>query len=424
MFLRPLSAPISDASQFKTAAHLRFVAPRQPSLELQDGTVIPTLEGQNSRTFRKLNATTGRLLAVNTQCNHKWHSDRPDKQCSNAVLDAAKSPHAPHLRPHSLLRKSAAELPASVKISSYFAACAARHSSCPVEWVTFMTSCSTASNRLIDMVTDHAFPTTVLGLGTLWRSRWGYRIRVFHDYLLTVPDNRIVIWTDADDVLLAPHTTIDSLLTQYHQLVRQRNGPTVFFPAETACYPDGHLWLNFTDPNEIQNSEGPSPFRYLNAGIMIGPASHLRAVIRTLYTDDCFDDQRLFSHAFLDPLIWWSESATPTPTFQISSSREDTRLVMVPARRTESPNDVVSVKDLLTFPPQNARPLIGLDYWNALTVALYGMEAKDVSYGPQGIMIPHTKGLPFVVHQNGEKSSNAVLEVIAQSWGLPSDADA
>nr|KAJ3419712.1 Multifunctional procollagen lysine hydroxylase and glycosyltransferase LH3 [Polyrhizophydium stewartii] len=425
---------VSAAAVSRTSRPL--VVHKPISLEV-NGRPVLLHEGTNTKTLERLDSKTGYLLAADPSCNSDRHSNRNDEQCGNEVLDAARNPHAPSIRPSSPLRKPLAASERD-RVGRYFGMCASRDPACPVEWISFISTCTAGGNRFIKSVTEKGFPVTVLGLGTVWRSRWGQRIRILHDYLTHVPDERIIVWSDADDVVVAPHTTIDSLVEVYRDMVRRRGGPTIFFPAEVACYPDGKLWRNYTRAENIPNGQGPSPFTYLNAGVMVGPASHIRALIRTIYKEDCSDDQRSFTHAILDPIIWWPDGAG----FQVSSSRQDMRVgaTRIPRVGSASQGDGKSSQaapaakagaaagtaepeyDLVEdFPPPGAVPLIGLDYWNSMIAAMYGQYAKNVTYSSKGVTIPATKGSPLIIHQNGDKRHNKILEILARAFGLEYD---
>ncbi|KAH6590026.1 hypothetical protein BASA50_009728 [Batrachochytrium salamandrivorans] len=410
-----LEAPSSDHS--KLAGRMQQQALLKASMMRMGHQSFPLQESRNSHSFSKTHPSTHQLLPQNKGCNADEHNSRTDTQCSNNVIEAARSPYQTPIRASRSLQGQAA--PDMDKAgSTYYSTCASRDEACPVEWISYITTCTKGGNRLVDSVTATGIPMTVLGLGTVWRSRWGERIRALHDYLLKVPNDRIIVFSDADDVIIAPFATIESLMTDYRQLVNSRGGPTIFFPAETICYPDGDLWSNYTRAENIPNSHGKSPFTYLNAGVMIGPASHIRALIRLVYRDDCFDDQRAFTHAFLDPIVWWRQGNE----LHISSSRQDMRIKTEVHSLDSKPESKESTTSV--FPPTDAQPLVGLDYWNTLSVALYGQEAKSLSYNARGLTVPSTGGSPLIIHQNGDKSDNKILEILARSFGMDYDHEA
>ncbi|KAL2912499.1 hypothetical protein HK105_207988 [Polyrhizophydium stewartii] len=434
-----------------------------------------------ARAEDKVDPATGYLVPVNSDCNKDWNSNQLFSECSRSLLrsavisqhpssshatssklrkpdtvanqvpedgdrsqlvgslpapPAALAPaadilpaHAPslapadepidlsafkHMQPHrdqvqksppksSLRRALRSGGETSAKIipgTSYNNACRAGDPACPVLWVSFTTLCRVGSNRFADSVTKAGIPLAVLGLGTVWKSRWGYRMRILHDFLVSQPDDRLIVWTDADDVVPVPGISVDRIIEGYQALIDMYQGPRIFFPAETACYPDGSLWSNYTDPNIQWYARGETPFRYLNAGLMVGPAGLIRRMIEVVYQDDCFDDQLAYTLAILDPLKWWRTAVGGT--YRVSSSRNAHRI-----------------------PPESAKPLIGLDYWNGLLLAMYGMPNKDYVVDPatRELSFIPTRSRPLILHQNGEKKDNRILEILSKEFGYDYDAD-
>lgn len=74
----------------------------------------------------------------------------------------------------------------------------------PVLWVTHVTTCSLETNRLARAVTAAGIPLAVLGVGTFWKWRWGYRMRALHDFLTRVPDGQLILYSDSADVIPVP----------------------------------------------------------------------------------------------------------------------------------------------------------------------------------------------------------------------------
>eukprot|EP00842_Homolaphlyctis_polyrhiza_P005019 jgi/Hompol1/5518/HPOL_004502-RA len=286
--------------------------------------------------------------------------------------------------------------------------------SCMIEWITYISKSTLRTDRFAKLVTSRGIPLTVLGVGHRWRRQWGMRMRSLHDYLSTVPPERLIIWSDADDVMFLPGFTIDDLVSRFHKLVSSRNGPLIFFAGEQACYPrqDWHSLYPFPE-NIIVNgteSEKHSPFRYLNAGLMMGQAGHIVEMIRHVYNGDCADDQLEFTKAFLRPLVWWRDHHDDYQ-YAFSSPRA-------------YPNDPDAIlMDYRRGIPSTALPLIGLDYWNELFGALYDVQIQDLDVSiPKGsVVIKATGGSPAVLHQNGNKYANSVVEELAVKFGMPFD---
>ncbi|KAL2916277.1 hypothetical protein HK105_204033 [Polyrhizophydium stewartii] len=280
---------------------------------------------------------------------------------------------------------------------------------CPIEWITYTSTCNVGTRRLTQQLATHDIPLTVFGIGHRWRRQWGLRMRVLHDYLATIPAERLIIWSDADDVMLMPGVDIDHIIAAFNTLVRQRAGPLVFLAAEKACFPRGDWSRNYTDPADVApGGKGPSPFKYLNAGLMIGQAGHIAEMLRLAYMGDCIDDQLQLTTAFLRPILWWQDLRTGRFRYALSTPPH--------SPGWEERNRARGI-------PAHARPLVGLDHWNDLLAALYDVRMRDlVVQADRGrIVVRATGGAPAIVHQNGDKLENSVLEQLAVVLGLPFD---
>ncbi|KAH6585155.1 hypothetical protein BASA50_007001 [Batrachochytrium salamandrivorans] len=352
------------------------------------------------------------------------HEHSPQRQYVQLGVQAHTQPHLPPDSPLPLnasadadakrereLQSQIPDLLASSTTTLYNAACrnsmskpltntavSSRSTECPVLWVSYCTNCGLGANRLAQIVTDAGFPLTIVGLGTLWRSRWGLRIRTLHDFLLVQPDERLIIWSDAEDVIITPETTVDKVIDRYRSLVQLYQGPRIFFPAETACYPRGDLWSNYTNPKDIPGGRGDSPFQYLNAGLIIGPAGLIRRMIEVVYQDDCFDDQLVYTLAYLDSLLWWRD--VHTHEYQVSSSKQNYAHI-----------------------PPTAKKLIQLDHWNILAMAMYGIDNEKYVIDDTNTKLTmlETNSHPLILHQSGPKHTNRILEILSQVFGYDYD---
>ncbi|KAJ3252836.1 Multifunctional procollagen lysine hydroxylase and glycosyltransferase LH3 [Boothiomyces macroporosus] len=244
-----------------------------------------------------------------------------------------------------------------------------------LEWISFITSCVENTNIFAKSLEQNGIKLTVLGLGTVWKQHWGSRLRMLHNYLLHVDPEKIIVWSDADDVLLAPGFDEKEIVARYRILVEKHNGPKIFYSAETACYPEGHL--------AGKNPESPynQHIRFLNAGTMVSTAGVLVEYLKYIYGGDCFDDQYLAVHAFLEPLYYWETDKLHVGT--ASQAKKEKKL------------------------------LVGLDYDNDLFIAAYGLHDQIVlsEKGLQfdGKMIP-------IVHQNGDKRTVHTFDEAAKLW--------
>ncbi|KAH9251001.1 hypothetical protein BASA81_011176 [Batrachochytrium salamandrivorans] len=378
----------------------------------QLNTVTNTLDlasGYRVITTVKTQKETGRIQPRYTMCHLTWFYSTGTTKCKDDItLASVTGPDGFLANPLAANATAVAELNSAIGITRPTTIvadehsneyCRAKHSSCPIQWVTYCSHCGLGTNRLATSISKANIPLAVLGLGIPWKARWGLRVRTFHDYLLSQPEDRLILWSDADDVIITPETTIDKIMQQYKALVDLANGPRVVFAAESPCYPRGDLWSNYTKPSDIPGGRGDSPFRYLNAGFMIGPAGLIRRMIEVVYQHDCFDDQLAYTLAYLDPLVWWRDAHTNE--YQVSSSRQ---------KQIEI--------------PYYAKQLIQLDHWNLLSMAMYGVKNEKyvVDDTNTRLTMLETNSNPLILHQSGPKTTNRILEILAMVFGYDYDA--
>lgn len=182
---------------------------------------------------------------------------------------------------------------------------------------------------------------------------------------------------------------------RYNELVKSTNGPRVFFAAEVACYPRQELAELY--PSEKSTSQGRSPFKYLNAGLMVGPAGLVRRLIALAYQGDCSDDQLMYTLAYLDPIVWWEEKSGGEKHFRVASMKQ---------------NAAESI-------PPTAKPLIGLDHWNSILMAMFRTQSTDykVCGDKRCVQYVPTMGFPLVLHQNGAKKGVCMLDLLSREFG-------
>ncbi len=206
-----------------------------------------------------------------------------------------------------------------------------------------------------------------------------------HDHLLSVPDERIIIWSDGNDLLLLPGTTREQLIQRYHD----SNAP-ILAGTEKACWPIGALWRNFTT---IAMPDPPSQFAYLNAGFMIGRAKFIRALLRFAYVHDQYDDQLMFILSYLSRVA-----------YKIS---DDGQVLLTSLHQGSIPDDY--------------QQLIKLDWHQSIVMNMYDVRYDDIDINlDEGTV--HGKELdshPLVLHHNGEKQQNQVLEEVCRDFKLP-----
>ncbi|KAJ3331938.1 hypothetical protein HDU76_001767 [Blyttiomyces sp. JEL0837] len=400
-----------------------------------------------------------------------------------------------------------------------------------VEWVTLQTACNHGLNRLAEVVSNSGIPFTVLGLGQTWRG-FGNRMRLYHDYLLRVPSDRLVILSDAEDVLLVPRCTAKELLEGFWS--KEAATSRLLVSAERACYPDfdrapeyagpevlmrpggvrdprdlGPLRLvasgasrgEFVAPHVVKprdadaeqllgdiagsngkNGKGssglhsssaagsvvterlpPSSFKFLNAGTVVGLAGDLRWLLKSLYSGECMDDQRALTKAYLNPDVHWYEGDSGIATVKeiesamvsyeraaatygigspqyiqarqhlMKTTSKSSYQPVSKIRRVNKHDPIVESIDGTGYyssgkisVPDHARPLMALDHDHDLMIAMYETFIDDyvVDRKTGSLLFKQTGGMPCILHQNGKKNENRVLEEVARELGLKFNARA
>jgi hypothetical protein len=328
----------------------------------------------------------GFLRRLDHECNPNWSDEFSRTSCTSLVEKHSRAtPNHPYRETPTEVTPRANDYLSTLNVKI--------QDKQELEWIMYVSACSVHSNRLAQVLDDSGIPFTFLGIGHRWRRHWGMRMRVYHDYLKTIPADRLVVISDADDVLFVPGYKPSELIRAFKSLVASRDGPLVFFPAELACYPNGDWALNYTAPeNVVGGLRRTSPFKYLNAGILIGQAGHVASMMELSYFGDCTDDQLHYTQSFLDPLVWWKDM-----------------FGRVKYGSTKHGNV-----------PRYGKPLVGLDHWNQVLAALYGVTISDLKFDhrSQKLLITETSHAPYIIHQNGDKVYSSVLEEIARELGV------
>jgi len=107
----------------------------------------------------------------------------------------------------------------------------------------------------------------VLGYGEWWDGLMTKAFR-YRDWLKPRDPNERVILTDCWDVIFAKHP--DEIAAQCEELF----GDAIVFNGEKGCWPRGDLAEHFPD--------GGTPWRYLNCGVMCGPAGKILAMFDSM----------------------------------------------------------------------------------------------------------------------------------------------
>ncbi|KAJ3279337.1 Multifunctional procollagen lysine hydroxylase and glycosyltransferase LH3 [Borealophlyctis nickersoniae] len=260
---------------------------------------------------------------------------------------------------------------------------------CPLVWATFATKCTKQSNRLAAQVSKIGIPLAVLGYKHRFRG-YGYRLRMYHSYLMTLPQDTIVILSDTYDVMLQPGCSSQELLHAYHAF-----NSSVVFSSEVYCWPFWPTpcpWWKFPTPPPPPKDRPPgvreSRFRYLNAGTVMGRAGALAEFIESSYVADCFDDQESYINAYI--------------------------------KRLESFKTSYTLAHNNTEPPSHIRMGIELDYYQDLFMSLQGMIMADLAIDERKgrIRSRNTGGEGCVLHQNGDKGQSRILEDLAELFDV------
>ncbi|KAJ3023359.1 hypothetical protein HKX48_003470 [Thoreauomyces humboldtii] len=257
---------------------------------------------------------------------------------------------------------------------------------CPFVWVTMSTGCSAGAERLVSQLASKDIAVAVIGFADPWHG-FGKRMRLYHDYLLTLPDDSIAVLSDADDVMVAPRCFETDIVDAF----RAFNVPVVFM-SEPYCWPDGGLWWRHPEVPSPPKSRptAKSEHRYLNAGTVIGTVKHLREYVRDAYDldrSDFADDQGAFMNLFID--------------------RHQRRAGARPGPQPPTDFEAMGVT---------------LDYYGDLLLSLAGGSVPDydIDVAAGSLTRKVTGGRSCIWHQNGNKAVNHVLEELAAIFGVKS----
>ncbi|KAI8923810.1 hypothetical protein BC831DRAFT_469343 [Entophlyctis helioformis] len=290
-----------------------------------------------------------------------------------------------------------------------------------LEWVTFSTKCSKNLNRLTAMVKYTGIPFTILGMHTSWQG-FGGRIHALAQYLKTVPDDRIVIFTDGDDVLPLPTCSASAIAATF-----LAQDTPILFMAERECWPDEFLKPEFPKPDGR-----PSPFLYLNGGSYAGYAWALRDVIAQAFTINCSDDQRGFTRVFLSEMSYEVDGEGRRRMYAAANKGRDLygdrqqqlpiEMRLDPVSSSSSASSGSSASAASAGRP-GGRKYIKLDWHTTLFQSLVKsrLEELDFSrYNTTGrVEQLLTKNEPCIFHQNGDKHAPVmVLPLMIEMLGF------
>ena len=104
----------------------------------------------------------------------------------------------------------------------------------------------------------------------------GMKANLLRDYVNTLPDNDVVLFTDAYDVFYADN--LETITERYLSF-----NTKAVFSAELYCYPDDSIANEFPESN--------TPYRYLNSGTFIAQVGELKKMFASSTVADDGDDQ-------------------------------------------------------------------------------------------------------------------------------------
>lgn len=134
----------------------------------------------------------------------------------------------------------------------------------------------------------------------------GAKITLLYSALSQIRDkSTLVMLVDGYDVIFgAPLTEI---LAKYQDMVRDIPEKPIVFSAEMYCWPDDKIaFYDVLDPTQgkgkgMERQNDVSPYRFLNSGGFIGPASDILELIAPMVetVDPQTDDQRFYTDRYL-----------------------------------------------------------------------------------------------------------------------------
>jgi hypothetical protein len=157
--------------------------------------------------------------------------------------------------------------------------------------VIYLNVCSKFLNTFVEEETGR-FQVTVLGMNTKWLG-FGRKLLQFARFLETIHPEDMVVFADANDVRFLPTCSVHTIM----ELYKDFNTPLVF-NAEDSCWPDLDIHAQFPIPEKQ-----PDAYRYLNAGLSMGPAWAYLDILRHAISNDLIryetDDQRFWQIYYL-----------------------------------------------------------------------------------------------------------------------------
>lgn len=155
-------------------------------------------------------------------------------------------------------------------------------------------TCGTDRKQCVKLNTsarNHGIDVINIGKNIEWKGTdmsalgGGMKINLMNEFLKEIPDNDIVLFTDAYDVFYADN--LDTIVERFKDF----KSDTVF-SSERVCWPLSDMADKFP--------ECSTPYRYLNSGTYIGYASELKKIMSYKPIADNDDDQLYVQEIFLN----------------------------------------------------------------------------------------------------------------------------
>ena len=199
----------------------------------------------------------------------------------------------PHLKPVALKKdavnqQSRSKLSTDIETDNYF-----------VDFKVHPITIGTDRRKCISMNTSAAlkgiYPKNI-GENVEWEGTdmsgagGGHKANILREYIETLPENDVILFTDAYDVLYNDDLTS---ITERYLSFRK----TVVFAAEENCWPDNSLAPEF----EKIECEYKTKFQYLNSGLFIGVVSEIKKMLNDedFSVENNGDDQLYYQNLFL-----------------------------------------------------------------------------------------------------------------------------
>lgn len=164
--------------------------------------------------------------------------------------------------------------------------CAEEQPALPHLHVCTVASHETQGLKQLQQSCDHnSIQLVVMGLRLPYKGN-GQKLSYLKNFLQGIPDEDLVLFVDAYDVLILADTK--TLVTKFLAM----NARCVF-SAETSLYPLNRDALGRFPPS-------PTKFKYLNSGSIMGYASHLRHILESIPIKEKDSDQSQLIKYYLD----------------------------------------------------------------------------------------------------------------------------